>query len=86
MVNDTKVIELPSIGKTEQRVNIKTRIYYNLIPDMVMHVLQRTQLEQVFLRSSFIFSSPAWKRYMSTLKMHISGMYLRRKNNVSSSL
>ena len=69
IVNDTRFIELPSIGKTEQRVGIRTRIYYNLIPDMVMHVLQRTQLEQSFpTKFHLYFSSPVWEEVHEHLK------------------
>jgi hypothetical protein len=40
------IIELPSIGVTETMT--KTRIYYNLIPDIVMSVLQQVSIEKVF--------------------------------------
>ncbi len=38
--DSTRMIELPTIGKIERLCNMKVRIYYNLIPDIVMHILQ----------------------------------------------
>ena len=55
------IIELPSIGVTETMT--KTRIYYNLIPDIVMSVLQQVSMEKVFPTKFHMFvCTPVWEQ------------------------
>ncbi len=66
---DTHILELPAIGPTEKRCHLKTRIYYNLIPDIVLHLLQRTNIETCFpTKFHVLFTSCVWDEIHGYLK------------------
>lgn len=53
--NQVWFYELPVVGKYEYLVKDKTRVYYNLIPDKVIYVLQRIQLSKVFVTKFYLY-------------------------------
>tara|TARA_R100001163_G_C5064126_1_gene201613 strand:- start:1279 stop:1827 length:549 start_codon:yes stop_codon:yes gene_type:complete len=60
--NSISIIELPSIGKIEINSGYKTRIYFNLIPDIVMYLLQHTSLDYIFpTKFHLMVTSSKWE-------------------------
>jgi len=59
--------ELPVVGKYEYLVKEKTRVYYNLIPDKVVYVLQRLQLPKTFITKYYLYCTTNQHEEIHTL-------------------
>ncbi len=87
--DSTRIIELPTVGKIEHLCNMKVRIYYNLIPDIVVHILQHNPIKYpgtIFpTKFHFFFISCDWDDiHDSVLEAYKKFLYTGEEN-VSSS-
>lgn len=55
--DSTLFYELPEILNYERVNKEKTRVYYNLIPDRIIYVLQRIKIPKVFVTKCYLYTT-----------------------------
>jgi hypothetical protein len=66
--NGISVYELPSVCNYESVNKEKTRLYYNLIPDKIVYVLQRIQIPKLFITKFHLYCTTSeWSEFENLL-------------------